>query len=248
MSEQTSNPEVPQENPSPSTPQQKKPPKLNRKKPAGEEQQQPDIKAEDDQHQQDDQQEEDNNADEAAAPKQESESEAEDKPQPEPEPEPSPRRRNRRSRPTRRVQRYHDPEDTEEIARSDMDGQQGHQQAGRRNRTRSGPSKRQFQQQQAGGPLGGIGDVGNTVSGTTDMVQNTAGKAVNGVTDSAGKALGGVLGGGQKDEDGGKDEQLRLRLDLNLDIEVQLKAKIHGDLTLGLLYVFCSSRYLSLKH
>jgi hypothetical protein len=28
---------------------------------------------------------------------------------------------------------------------------------------------------------------------------------------------------------------LRLRLDINLDIEVQLKAKIHGDLTLGLL-------------
>jgi hypothetical protein len=28
-----------------------------------------------------------------------------------------------------------------------------------------------------------------------------------------------------------------LRLDLNLDIEIQLKAKIHGDLTLGLLYV-----------
>jgi hypothetical protein len=27
-------------------------------------------------------------------------------------------------------------------------------------------------------------------------------------------------------------------LDLNLDIEVQLKAKIHGDLTLGLLLVF----------
>jgi hypothetical protein len=26
-----------------------------------------------------------------------------------------------------------------------------------------------------------------------------------------------------------------LRLELNLDIEVQLKAKIHGDLTLGLL-------------
>jgi hypothetical protein len=33
---------------------------------------------------------------------------------------------------------------------------------------------------------------------------------------------------------------LRLRLDLNLDIEVQLKAKIHGDLTLGLLYVSSS--------
>jgi hypothetical protein len=26
-----------------------------------------------------------------------------------------------------------------------------------------------------------------------------------------------------------------LRLELNLDIEIQLKAKIHGDLTLGLL-------------
>jgi hypothetical protein len=33
---------------------------------------------------------------------------------------------------------------------------------------------------------------------------------------------------------------LRLRLDLNLDIEIQLKAKIHGDLTLGLLYVALS--------
>jgi hypothetical protein len=75
------------------------------------------------------------------------------------------------------------------------------------------------------------------------MVQNTAGKAVNGVTDSAGKAVGGVLGGGQKqeDDDDGKDEQLRLRLDLNLDIEIQLKAKIHGDLTIGLLYVPTSS-------
>jgi hypothetical protein len=27
-----------------------------------------------------------------------------------------------------------------------------------------------------------------------------------------------------------------LRLDLNLDLEIQLKAKIHGDLTLQLLY------------
>jgi hypothetical protein len=68
-------------------------------------------------------------------------------------------------------------------------------------------------------------------------VQNTAGNALNGATGQAGKAVGGILGGGEdkKEDDGGRDEQLRLRLDLNLDIEVQLKAKIHGDLTIGLL-------------
>lgn len=42
-------------------------------------------------------------------------------------------------------------------------------------------------------------------------------------------------GGEDKEEDGGKGEQLRLRLEINLDIEIQLKAKIHGDLTIGLL-------------
>lgn len=42
----------------------------------------------------------------------------------------------------------------------------------------------------------------------------------------------------QRDNDGDKDDHLRLRLDLNLDVEVQLKAKIRGDITLGLLYVF----------
>jgi hypothetical protein len=36
---------------------------------------------------------------------------------------------------------------------------------------------------------------------------------------------------------GGKSDTLRLRLDLNLDIEITLKAKIHGDLELALLYV-----------
>lgn len=86
-----------------------------------------------------------------------------------------------------------------------------------------------------GGPLGGLGGVNQA----GDLVQNTAGNAVNGVTNTAGKAVGGLLGGnkGEEKDDGGRDEQLRLRLDLNLDIEVQLKAKIHGDLTLGLLYV-----------
>ncbi|OTA52733.1 hypothetical protein K449DRAFT_390715 [Hypoxylon sp. EC38] len=37
-------------------------------------------------------------------------------------------------------------------------------------------------------------------------------------------------------KEGGKNP-LRLRLDLNLEVEVQLKARIHGDLTLALLYV-----------
>jgi hypothetical protein len=74
-------------------------------------------------------------------------------------------------------------------------------------------------------------------------VNNTAGKALG----KPQEALGGLLknkGGGKEDEEGGEDpgenEQLRLRLDINLDIEVQLKAKIHGDLTLGLLYVYPS--------
>jgi hypothetical protein len=78
------------------------------------------------------------------------------------------------------------------------------------------------------------------------MVQNTAGQAVDQVGNTAGNAIGGLTGGGQgqkqgggeEEEDGGKGEQLRLRLELNLDIEIQLKAKIHGDLTLGLLYVY----------
>ena len=143
-------------------------------------------------------------------------------PEPEPEPQPQPQRARRRNKkkPAQR-RRYQSPEDTEEI---DMEPT-----GGRRTRTRN-KSDNQL------APLGGIGDVGNTVNNAGDLVQNTAGKAVGGLTDSAGKAVGGLLGGGQeKDDGGGRDEQLRLRLDLNLDIEIQLKAKIHGDLTLGLL-------------
>jgi hypothetical protein len=102
-------------------------------------------------------------------------------------------------------------------------------------RRRQRPQMQQ-QQQQDGGPLGGLGGLGG-VNQVGDLVQNTAGNAVNGVTGSAGKAVGGLLGGNKEEKDDGRDEQLRLRLDLNLDIEVQLKAKIHGDLTLGLLYV-----------
>ena len=40
----------------------------------------------------------------------------------------------------------------------------------------------------------------------------------------------------QQGKDGGKNP-LKLRLDLNLEVEVTLKARIHGDLTLALLYV-----------
>ena len=95
-----------------------------------------------------------------------------------------------------------------------------------------------------GGPLDSVDELGETVSGVTDgaqdLVGNTAGKALN----APHEALGGLLKGGKKgaqkggqeeEQDEGENEQLRLRLDLNLDIEVQLKAKIHGDLTLGLL-------------
>ena len=47
--------------------------------------------------------------------------------------------------------------------------------------------------------------------------------------------------GGKKAD--GKDT-LRLRLDLNLDVEVELKARIPGDLTLALLYVYFSCHFL----
>ena len=81
--------------------------------------------------------------------------------------------------------------------------------------------QRQQQQQQGGqGPLDNLqlGNVGQTAGG---LVGGVAGQAV----DQKGK-------GGS----GGSDT-LRLRLDLNLDIEITLKAKIHGDLELALLYV-----------
>jgi hypothetical protein len=46
---------------------------------------------------------------------------------------------------------------------------------------------------------------------------------------------------------GGKSDTLRLRLDLNLDIEITLKAKIHGDLELALLYVLTFFIYYPLR-
>jgi hypothetical protein len=100
-------------------------------------------------------------------------------------------------------------------------------------RRQQAPPQQQQQQGGGSGPLDQLplaGDLGNTVGGVTDGVTNTLGGVTGG--------LGGLTGGQQQGGggDAGKDT-LRLRLDLNLDIEIQLKARIHGDLELSLLYV-----------
>ena len=98
----------------------------------------------------------------------------------------------------------------------------------------SPPPRRKRNQRQK---KGGQGPLDNLA---LDNVQNTAGGLVN----SATGALGGVAGNAVQNQGGGdgggKSDTLRLRLDLNLDIEITLKAKIHGDLELALLYVFFS--------
>lgn len=95
----------------------------------------------------------------------------------------------------------------------------------------SPPPRRKRNQRQK---KGGQGPLDNLA---LDNVQNTAGGLVN----SATGALGGVAGNAVQNQGGGdgggKSDTLRLRLDLNLDIEITLKAKIHGDLELALLYV-----------
>lgn len=63
-------------------------------------------------------------------------------------------------------------------------------------------------------------------------VEAVASNAVDTVGNTLGSVAGKAGGGG-----GGGGDTLRLRLDLNLDIEITLKAKIHGDLELALLYV-----------
>jgi hypothetical protein len=100
-----------------------------------------------------------------------------------------------------------------------------------------------MQPKQGGGgggvTLDAVDEVGDTVNGVVDGAGNdTVGRTAS----KPHEALGGLLKIKKGEKEGGDDEdaneQLRLRLDLNLDIEVQLKAKIHGDLTLGLLYVY----------
>ncbi|KAJ3888806.1 hypothetical protein GG344DRAFT_67618 [Lentinula edodes] len=87
-----------------------------------------------------------------------------------------------------------------------------------RNRRRGGGQ----QNQGGGGPIGGLPGV--------NKVADTATGAVGSVGDAVGGLLGGVAGGG--------DKPLKLRLDLNLDVAVEIKARVHGDLTISLLYVF----------
>ncbi|KAJ3871519.1 hypothetical protein F5051DRAFT_423267, partial [Lentinula edodes] len=88
-----------------------------------------------------------------------------------------------------------------------------------RNRRRGGGQ----QNQGGGGPIGGLPGV--------NKVADTVTGAVGSVGDAVGGLLGGVAGGG-----GGGDKPLKLRLDLNLDVAVEIKARVHGDLTISLLY------------
>ena len=137
--------------------------------------------------------------------------------------------------------------DTESVVRSDLSDAQG----GRRNRNRKkNPTKEVAPPQtntSGGGPLDSLDEVGETTTGALDKVQDTtggatdqAGQAVDGAKEQVGTTVGGLTGGGKKakgkqGKDGGKGEQLRLRIELNLDLEIQLKAKIRGDITIGLL-------------
>lgn len=132
------------------------------------------------------------------------------------------------------------PSDTDSAYRSEVSQKPKRQR--NRNRNKSQTQVQEQEEKGGGGPLDSVDEVGETVEGATDAVQDTAGKALS----KPHEAIGGLLKGGKKgkqeggekeEEDEGENEQLRLRLDLNLDIEVQLKARIHGDLTLGLLYV-----------
>lgn len=117
----------------------------------------------------------------------------------------------------------------------------------RESRSRRSRNRTQNRQNPIQNPLGGaldpVSNVTNQVLDTTnqvgDLAQNTVGNAVGGVGNAAGGAVGAVgntasSATGQK---GKNKDALSLRLDLNLDIEVTLKARIHGDLTLALLYV-----------
>jgi hypothetical protein len=99
------------------------------------------------------------------------------------------------------------------------------------------PQPRQRRRNQGQQRKGGQGPLDNLA---LDNVQNTAGGLVN----SATGVLGGVAGNAVQDQKGGgKSDTLRLRLDLNLDVEITLKAKIHGDLELALLYVIFLSYF-----
>lgn len=102
-------------------------------------------------------------------------------------------------------------------------------------------NQRQQRKQGGSGPLENVGLEG---------VTNTAGGLVNGVTGTLGGVASNALNkqGSSDSSSSSKNDTLRLRLDLNLDIEITLKAKIHGDLELCLLYVesLAATPFLSL--
>ncbi|KAI1092044.1 hypothetical protein F5B19DRAFT_238247 [Rostrohypoxylon terebratum] len=130
------------------------------------------------------------------------------------------------SQPEPQNQQYSDEDSAEDVEAAP----QPQPQRRRRQRTQT-----QQQQQQSGGPLGGVG-----IGGVDQLLPvNNVGETANNLTNSATSTLGNVAGGAlnQGGGGGGKSDTLRLRLDLNLEVEVTLKARIHGDLELALLYV-----------
>ena len=105
-----------------------------------------------------------------------------------------------------------------EESESDSGSEEQYEPPKRSNR-RSRQQNNQMQQRQQQGPMNQMG------GGMPGTMGNVANQAMQQQQQQP-------QGGG-----GGKSDTLRLRLDLNLDIEITLKAKIHGDLELALLYV-----------
>lgn len=105
----------------------------------------------------------------------------------------------------------------EEESESDSGSEEQYEPPKRSNR-RSRQQNNQMQQRNQQGPMNQMG------GGMPGQMGNMANQAMQQQQPQG--------GGG-----GGKSDTLRLRLDLNLDIEITLKAKIHGDLELALLYV-----------
>lgn len=105
-----------------------------------------------------------------------------------------------------------------EESESDSGSEEQQYEPPKRSNRRSRQQNNQMQQRQQQGPMN---QMGGGMPGTMGNVANQAMQQQQ------------PQGGGG----GGKSDTLRLRLDLNLDIEITLKAKIHGDLELALLYV-----------
>ena len=115
---------------------------------------------------------------------------------------------------------------------SDASQQQSQSPPPQRRRPQRTMQRRPQRQQKQSGPLDSLPVGGQALDGVGDTVNN----AVGGVTGALGGIAGGAVGQ-QGGGGGGKSDTLRLRLELNLDIEITLKARIHGDLELALLYV-----------